>query len=303
MAEAAPAEHIAHDDLCPICQLLLLDPVRTQCNHLLCASCCAQWSDASRTNQIEHSSLDVNLADFDPTYDPSYDLEDFKCPMCRASTTASLDKKLAEQFKSKYPETYKERQVEEEIDRGSRESHDGMFGVMILIGNKHRLCRTAEDDNQHDWTFFVRTSRPDLVKEVRINLHPTFRPPRLVLREPPFEVRRLGWGWFTIEAEIVLHEPYSWVVDSAGTRRSSLELSWTLDFEGRGRQGRVRAKVKKFESADASPGTLQSIVDSPDLDEDDEDDEDYDSFDTESSTDDEDDEADISEYIETQHSR
>lgn len=154
---------------------------------------CAQWSDASKTNQIEHSSLDVNLADFDPTYDPSYDLEDFKCPMCRTSTTASLDKKLAKRLKATYPKTYEERQEEEEIDRGSRESQDGMFGVMILIGNKHRLCRSPEGPNQHDWTFFVRISRRDLVKEVHINLHPTFRPPRLVLRNPPFEVRRLGW--------------------------------------------------------------------------------------------------------------
>jgi hypothetical protein len=41
---------------------------------------------------------------------------------------------------------------------------------MMLIGNKHRLVRGAEDDNQHDWTFFVRISRPELVQEVRVNL-------------------------------------------------------------------------------------------------------------------------------------
>lgn len=29
-----------------------------------------------------------------------------------------------------------------------------------------------------------------------------------------------------------------------------MELKWLLDFEGRGRQGRVRAKVRKFEQAD-----------------------------------------------------
>lgn len=77
--------------------------------------------------------------------------------------------------------------MEEEVERGSRVGRDGVEGVMLLIGNKHRQVRGAEDANQHDWTFFVRTSRPDLVKEVRINLHPTFRPPRLTLRDPPFE--------------------------------------------------------------------------------------------------------------------
>jgi hypothetical protein len=51
-----------------------------------------------------------------------------------------------------------------------RVGQHGVEGVMILIGNKHRPVRGADDANEHDWTFFVRTSRPDLVKEVRINL-------------------------------------------------------------------------------------------------------------------------------------
>jgi hypothetical protein len=69
------------------------------------------------------------------------------------------------------------------------------------------------------------------------------------LRKAPYEVRRLGWGTFTLEAEIVLKEPYGWIVDNSGVKQPGLELTWTLDFEGRGRQGRVRAKVKRFEEA------------------------------------------------------
>ncbi|KAH7371425.1 hypothetical protein BKA66DRAFT_469790 [Pyrenochaeta sp. MPI-SDFR-AT-0127] len=305
MAEsiASHVEEVAHDDLCPICQLLLFTPVRTQCNHLLCASCMAQWADTSSTNQIVHSSLDVNLADFDPNYDPTYDLE-ANCPMCRTHTTASPDQALARQLERKYPETYAERRVEEEVDRGSRVGAGGVEGVMILIGNKHRWIRRADDDNEHDWTFFVRTSRPDLVKKIRIDLHPTFRPPRLTLRHPPYEVRRLGWGTFTIDAEIVLKAPYSWVVDNAGTQQSTLELTWTLDFEGRGRQGRVRAKVKNLEThpVDAAGVASQSLANGPDLvDEDEEGDDDYEAGenDEESSSDDGDEDEDISEYIET----
>lgn len=262
----------------------------------------AQWADASSTNQIEHSSLDINLADFDPNYDPSYDLE-ANCPMCRTHTTASPDRALARQLERKYPVTYAERKVEEEVERGSRIGEDGVEGVMILIGNKHRLIRGADDDNEHDWTFFVRTSRPDLVKEIRVYLHPTFRPPRLTLRNPPYEVRRLGWGTFTIEAEIVLKSPYSWVVDNAGTVQSALELTWELDFEGRGRQGRVRAKVKNIEAnpAAASGTPAQSLANGPDLDdEDDEEDDDYEAGenDEDSSSDDGDEGEDTSEYIE-----
>ncbi|KAF2821169.1 hypothetical protein CC86DRAFT_374031 [Ophiobolus disseminans] len=264
----------------------------------------AQWADVSSTSQIEHSSLDVELADFDPNYDPTYDLE-ANCPMCRTHTAASPDTTLASQLETKYPTTYAERRVEEEIDRGSRVGQNGVEGIMILIGNRHKLVRGAEDDNQHDWTFFVRTSRPELVKEVRIDLHPTFRPPRVTLRNPPYEVRRLGWGYFTLEATIVLKETHGWVVNNTGMKQSSLDLTWTLDFEGRGRQGRVRAKVKKFEEpltdrerrlrSRALPVSAPTISD-----EDDEEDDDYNVEDVdESSSDGENEEEEFSEFIET----
>lgn len=89
--------------------------------------------------------------------------------MCRTQTAAVPDQKLAEQLESKYPFTYAERKAEEEVERGSRIGQDGVEGVMILIGNRHRRIR-SDDDNDHDWTFFVRTSRPELVKHVRVYL-------------------------------------------------------------------------------------------------------------------------------------
>lgn len=71
-----------------------------------------------------------------------------------------------------------------------------------------------------------------------------------MLRKPPFEVRRLGWGYFTLEAEIVLQQGYSWVTDNTDARQAGLELTWSLDFRGEGRQGRVRAKVRKMRDCD-----------------------------------------------------
>ncbi|KAJ4359295.1 hypothetical protein N0V95_002306 [Ascochyta clinopodiicola] len=276
----------------------------------------AQWADASTTSQIEHSSWDVDLRDFDENYDPTYDLE-ANCPMCRTHTTAAPDELLARRLQQRYPKTYAERWMEEEVERGSRVGQDGVEGIMILIGNKHRLVRGSEDANQHDWTFFVRTSRPDLVEEVRVELvrtfkvpvlgwltvlkHPTFRPPRVVLRRAPYEVRRLGWGYFTLEAEIILKAPYSWVVDNSGTRQRGLELTWTLDFTDRGRQGRVRARVRRLEEQGGRTLRTRPVV--PNLpnahdDEDgEEDDEDYDNSDGEDPSEDE--EEDISEFVET----
>ena len=129
----------------------------------------AQWADTSSTNHIEHSSLDVNLTDFDPNYDPTYDLE-ANCPMCRTHTTAAPDSSLAAQLERQYPVTYAARRVEEEVDKGTRIGWDGVEGVMILIGNKHRLIRNPGDANEHEWTFFVRTSRQYIIKEVRVEL-------------------------------------------------------------------------------------------------------------------------------------
>jgi hypothetical protein len=132
----------------------------------------AQWADVSSTANIENiaiSSADVELAEFDPNYDPSYDLE-ANCPMCRTHTAAKPDLELAKQLETRYPITYGERRVEEEVERGSRIGKDGVEGFMLLIGNKHKLVRGAEDDNEHDWTFFVRASRPELVKHVHLYL-------------------------------------------------------------------------------------------------------------------------------------
>ena len=217
----------------------------------------AQWADASTLTTIIPSPLDLNLSAFDPHYDPTPDLE-VGCPMCRTLTTGVLDMDLVAALEERYPDTYKERREEEMEAKGERIGEDGVEGLMILIGNRHRLERGVDEGpNKHDWTFFVRISRPDIVKEVRVNLHPTFRPPRVVIKKAPFEVRRLGWGTFAIEAEIVLNEPYGWVKDGVGIRSQGLMLDWTLSFEGRGQQGRVRAKVKKVEMAVAEGRVLR----------------------------------------------
>jgi hypothetical protein len=170
------SEVVAHDDLCAICHLLLFDPVKTQCNHVLCASCMAQWADISSLTHITPSSLDLELSHFDPNYDPTTDLASLQanCPMCRTSTSASLHTELRDVLKRRYPVTYEERSREEADARGQKIGQDGIEGMTILIGNKHRVDRarahSSETANKHDWTFFVRFSRPEIIQEVRINL-------------------------------------------------------------------------------------------------------------------------------------
>lgn len=196
------------------------------------------------------SSLDMDLRDFDPAYDPSSDLE-ARCPMCRTPTAATTDTALAQILAQKYPHTYAERKAEEDDNSRAATTGEGVENVVLLIGNKHALVGARDEPgNKHDWTFFVRLSRPEIVAYVKVNLHPTFRPPSLILRDPPFEVRRLGWGYFSISATVVLKEGWEWIGGSEvrgelSDRKGALGLGWMLDFEGEGKQGRIRAGVRR----------------------------------------------------------
>lgn len=118
--------------------------------------------------------LDLNLNDFDPNYDPAADLATLEanCPMCRTPTTASLHEELRRTLETRYPATYAERRVEEEAARGAKIGEEGIEGMTILIGNRHKLLRDRGEGvgNKHDWTFFVRFSRPETIQEVRVNL-------------------------------------------------------------------------------------------------------------------------------------
>jgi hypothetical protein len=102
----------------------------------------------------------------------------------------------------------------------------------------------------------------------------------------------------------VLKETHTWVRNNASSQ-SDLELTWTLDFNGTGRQGRVKAKVKKVENlltergrrlqARSQPVPAPSMDDEEDEDDDDyeEDDDDEDEMMSESE------EEEVSEFVET----
>ena len=43
--------------------------------------------------------------------------------------------------------------------------------MTLIIGNTHRLViPEAESLNKHLWTFYLHTSRPEIIEEVRVNL-------------------------------------------------------------------------------------------------------------------------------------
>ncbi|KIW70585.1 hypothetical protein PV04_02841 [Phialophora macrospora] len=235
---------VDQDDLCPICHLLLYKPVRTRCNHTMCEACMAQWADVSISSQLAHVGLDDEATVFLP-----HDVET-RCPMCRTSTNSVPDPTRERALQRDYPSSYQVREIE------SKEGEEDDFGstvetLTVYIGNEHTEIRAAEgSNNKHQWKFFVRPSRTDLIEEIQIFLHPTFRNPIIVLDRPPYAVTRLGWGYFTIYANVILKAGYSWLSSDAedtrdGAPKGKLPLEWQLDFNGRGSQGRLRLKVRK----------------------------------------------------------
>ena len=169
----APVEEetVDQDDLCPICHLLLYKPVRTGCNHTLCESCMAQWADVSITSQMTTVGLDDEAAVLLP-----HEIET-RCPMCRIFTNSVLDPVVERALQGRYPSSYQAREVE------SKAADEDDFGstietLTVYIGNEHTEIRADEgSNNKHQWKFFIRPSRSDLIEEVQIllvSLHAPF---------------------------------------------------------------------------------------------------------------------------------
>ncbi|EOD48501.1 putative heterokaryon incompatibility protein [Neofusicoccum parvum UCRNP2] len=96
------ADALDPDDLCPVCHLLLLAPVRTACGHAFCAACMARWAGVSaRSSAVVPRNVKAS------------------CPMCRTLTAAAPDYQREYALRAKYPERWAERcRQEEEEDEG-----------------------------------------------------------------------------------------------------------------------------------------------------------------------------------------
>lgn len=75
----------------------------------------------------------------------------------------------------------------------------------------------------------------DFIKMVEFHLHPTFSPRTVRCRKPPFEVERLGWGWFYIRIVIHFQPKFD---------KQPLEHMHRLCFEGNGDVSSVEVDFK-----------------------------------------------------------
>lgn len=239
-------DKIHEDDICPVCQNLICIPVTTRCGHTLCQTCLRTWAELSLTTPLSLISVE------DPTFDLDAEstMLEARCPMCRANTSATPDEGRANQLRSRYPTTYAERLAEENIEVVRDENVQPMT---IYIGNRHELKQPPDDSqNQHQWTFFIKPSRTDIIEEIHVWLHESFRPNHIVRARSPYEIRRVGWGVFTVVAGVMLKPGYSWISSDAedspdGANRGMLRLDWMLDFssfDGTGAMALRKLKVK-----------------------------------------------------------
>ncbi|KAK6857114.1 hypothetical protein PG995_007301 [Apiospora arundinis] len=256
-------KEVHEDDLCSICRLLLHDPVLTHCHHTLCRFCMATWASVSLGEPMVIVDVDEEPAEFDSVAD----LE-ARCPMCRTLTTAHPSATRRDELKAKYPHAYAEREGEVEAESqngGGVEGGESVQTMTVYIGNRHQDVEAAEGgpaQNTHDWTFFVRPSRTEIIEEVHMFLHPTFRQNHVIRQRSPYQISRRGWGTFVITVSVILKAGYSWVSEDAqdtpdGATKGMLPLEWELDFDGfggKGSMGRCRLKVKHDRDWDDEEG-------------------------------------------------
>ena len=195
-------------------------------------------------------------------------------------------------LQSKFPQFYQRRQEEATMEEAELAARPAVRKT-VYIGNRHEMLnrdqnvsRTILDfhvewrcsnrspisllqqGNIHLWTSFVQMDKSaderHSISHVYIDLHPTFRPSKIVLWEPPFEVRRLGWGIFNIRVTVHV-KPGIHVVRPPGQDgdEHSLRLNWFLDFDWSGamREGEVdfghgpiEPEVVSMETGEREPG-------------------------------------------------
>lgn len=238
------------DDDCVICYATLYRPVKTDCGHSACEGCMLHWALAAMDECVEHAQLPSNL---------TVDGIKFRCPTCRTYTTATIDHELDFRLQARYPDEYASRAAEQGSPAKDIEDEFATRTMLVMLGNSHRKIEPSpspytEAMRHHEFTFFIKSSQPELIKEVQVILHPTFKEDRLtILREMPMSITHKAWGYFTIFVGVQLSEGFEWVDEeraissSRDKKKDVLPLDWLLDFRGNGSQTNRRIKFRKIQ--------------------------------------------------------
>ena len=171
------------ENICAICLLFICEPIQLPCAHTFCKYCLEK------------------LKDNDPN--------ELICPLCRNSIPVqfklSINKTIENEFLLKNKEIYQKRIKEVEKLR----LEDGFFEkIKLFYGNNHEIVENKGSNNIHQWTFFIKGEIKskwqikEIIKKVEVELDPTFGGVPLLLRGDNMEIKRRGFGEFTIVFKI-----------------------------------------------------------------------------------------------------
>lgn len=146
-----------------------------------------------------------------------------------------VDTQLQQQIASEMGSQFEERKAELEA---AGEWLGNVRLVKFSFGNTHEEVKNPKPaksggpntKNSHRWCMFVSLQNPEetarYIKSVTYHLHPTFKPNKIKVTEPPFLLSRVGWGWFEVEMDLEFQES-----TGLGTKR----LCHMLCFENKGK--------------------------------------------------------------------
>ncbi|GIM06571.1 hypothetical protein Vretimale_10790, partial [Volvox reticuliferus] len=262
-AEAAPSGgedegELPPCDCCPLCMHILYDPVTTPCNHTFCGRCFRRWADVynRRRSGLWHPVTPGPAGDGSSSGSSAGGNErpvgqvllreqsrgpseaTVTCPLCRSQVPAYIACNLvrAAEMQLLHPVAYATRGSEIAEEQAQMAAFRAV-SKKLYIGNLHSMVQVDQgplgnegiNRNRHCWTFFIRMDNElqdrEFIERVVVHLHRTFNPPVVVLTEPPFLVRRVGWGIFVVRAEVHFKERW---------RHPPIWCRWLLDFDGMG---------------------------------------------------------------------
>lgn len=239
-------DNLDAEEICSACGQLLIDPVTTVCSHSICETCMVA------DDKIHMTIVPITGEGDAEGLASSWNFELFnRCPACgeRGGTVqgapfAPPNKVLRRRLQTQRPALYAQRV------HSLKQSREDVQTMTIHVGNWHK----SDGPKRHQWTFFVRPSRTDMIDHVKLHLHDSFENPTVILKNAPFTFHAQGWGYFDIQVAICLKSSFSWqpspdVEDGPnGDTRAVLKLNWMLDFHsfgGRGAMGRCFARFAR----------------------------------------------------------
>lgn len=194
---------------CPLCMQWYYQPAKTPCNHYFCLICLTQL--------IELES---------------------RCPLCRADIPSTFVPAIDSTYNATLLENFPDRMKvrEEEVKHHAEKC----IKIKFLYGNTHALVvARAGSQNTHQWNAYVKAARPEAEKyidTVVFRLHPTFINPVRTVKHAPFEVKGLGWGYFTIPITIKWKKKYG---------LDNKKINYELSFDGQGREMSFLVEIER----------------------------------------------------------